>query len=191
MLKLLLYSRVVTSFLFCICRCFFPSCYLKGKFFEEKRMGYLWALKSVPRLLYLRRQKVKWPVGKSTIVLGGDKIKFDNSSINVFQQSGCYFQAFERIEIGRDVWIGPNTGIITANHKLTNPELHEDGKPVVIHDKVWIGMNSVILPGVELGPHVVVGAGSIVTKSYPDGWCVIAGNPAKIIKTIKHEDIAL
>ena len=46
-------------------------------------------------------------------------------------------------------------------------------------------MNSVILPGVVLGEHTVVGAGSIVTKSFPEGYCVIAGNPAKIIRKIQ------
>lgn len=46
-------------------------------------------------------------------------------------------------------------------------------------------MNSVILPGVVLGEHTVVGAGSIVTKSFSEGYCVIAGNPAKIIKKNK------
>ena len=45
-------------------------------------------------------------------------------------------------------------------------------------------MNSVVLPGVKLGDHTVVGAGSIVTKSFPEGYCVIAGNPAKMIKKI-------
>ena len=45
-------------------------------------------------------------------------------------------------------------------------------------------MNSVILPGVTLGEHTVVGAGSVVTKSFPDGHCVIAGNPAIIIRSL-------
>lgn len=45
-------------------------------------------------------------------------------------------------------------------------------------------MNSVVLPGVSLGPHTVVGAGSVVTKSFPDGYCVVAGNPAKIIRRL-------
>jgi carbonic anhydrase/acetyltransferase-like protein (isoleucine patch superfamily) len=48
-------------------------------------------------------------------------------------------------------------------------------------------MNSIILPGVVLGIRTIVGAGSVVTKSFPDGYCVIAGNPAKIIKTLDKE----
>ena len=45
-------------------------------------------------------------------------------------------------------------------------------------------MNSVILPGVTLGDHTIVGAGSVVTKSFPDGDCVIAGNPARMIRRL-------
>lgn len=159
---------------------------MQGKFFDQYRMGYWWSIRSIPKSFYRRRIGVRFPVGANTNVLGGDNIIFDPSSINVFQQSGCYYQGFEKIEIGKDVWIGQNSGIITANHDLKDPEKHLSGEPVKIGDKTWIGMNSVILPGVELGPHTVVGAGSIVTKSFPDGWCVIAGNPARLLKTIEH-----
>lgn len=114
--------------------------------------------------------------------LGGHNIRFDNSSLNVFQNSGCYFQGFDNITIGKNVWIAQNVGIITANHDLVNPDLHTEGKPVYIGDRCWIGMNAVILPGVVLGENTVVGAGSVVTKSFEKGHCVIAGNPARLIK---------
>lgn len=48
-------------------------------------------------------------------------------------------------------------------------------------------MNVVILPGVVLGTRTIVGAGSIVTKSFPDGYCILAGNPAKIIKNLDKD----
>ena len=48
-------------------------------------------------------------------------------------------------------------------------------------------MNSVILPGVTLGPGTVVGAGSVVTHSFPEGHCVIAGVPAKLIRNLQNE----
>jgi len=59
---------------------------------------------------------------------------------------------------------------------------------VYIGDYCWIGANAVILLGVHLGPHTIVGAGSIVTKSFPEGYCVIAGNPAKIIKKLEKRE---
>ena len=120
----------------------------------------------------------------SVIFWGGGNIKFDNSSLNVFQNSGCYFQGFENITIGKNVWIAQNVGIITANHDLVNPDLHAEGKPVHIGDKCWIGMNAVILPGVVLGENTIVGAGSVVTKSFEQGHCVVVGNPARVIKTL-------
>lgn len=64
--------------------------------------------------------------------------------------------------------------------------MQHDLKEVRIDDYCWIGMNVVVLPGVHLGPRTIVGAGSVVTKSFSDGYCVIAGNPAKKIKDIEQ-----
>lgn len=63
-----------------------------------------------------------------------------------------------------------------------DPSFDAFGK-VVIGDYVYIGTNALILPGVTIGDHVLVAAGSVVTKSIPSG-VVVAGNPAKIICTI-------
>lgn len=57
-------------------------------------------------------------------------------------------------------------------------------KSVSIGDSCWSGEKSVILPGVAIGKHVVIGASSVVTKDIPD-YCVAVGNPAKIIKRLK------
>lgn len=83
--------------------------------------------------------------------------------------------------------IAPNCGFITANHNFDEFDKHYDGKDIIIGDNCWIGMNSTILPGVVLGNHTIVGAGSVVTKSFTEGHCVIAGNPAKIIKRLDED----
>ena len=46
-------------------------------------------------------------------------------------------------------------------------------------------MGAIILPGVHLGKRIIVGAGSVVTKSFPEGFCIIAGNPAKVIRKLE------
>ena len=105
-------------------------------------------------------------------------------NLNNFQTTGNYFQAIGKITIGRGSYIAPNVGLITANHDLADPDKHLEPKPIVLGEKCWIGMNAVILPGVTLGPGTVVGAGSVVTKSFPEGHCVIAGNPAKLLRKL-------
>jgi acetyltransferase-like isoleucine patch superfamily enzyme len=183
MIRRLFYSRLTLWCLNHFFSLFYKKEFLQGKFFEEKRMGWLWAFQSLPGRIWGRNRKIPFPVGKNTLLSNSHNLVFDNSSINVFQMSGCYFQCHNgRIIIGKDVEIAPNCGIITTNHDIYNPKNHVDGKDIMIGDNSWIGMNSVILPGITLGEHTVVGAGSVVTHSFPDGHVVIAGVPAKIIK---------
>lgn len=123
-----------------------------------------------------------WSVNYTSRVVCPENIKVgENSERNFLFSGGCYIQANNGIEIGNNVWWGPNVGIISANHDPKDMNHHIKDKPVIIGNNVWIGMNSVLLPGVKLGGGVIVGAGSVVTKSFPDN-VIIAGNPAKIIK---------
>ncbi|MBQ9417656.1 MAG: hypothetical protein IJU19_03660 [Bacteroidales bacterium] len=114
-------------------------------------------------------------------------IRFHPDDLNNFQSFGVYYQAFAPITIGRGTYIAPNVGLITQNHDLADPSERGEAKPITLGECCWIGMNAVVLPGVTLGPHTVVGAGSVVTKSFPEGYVVVGGIPAKVIKQIDVE----
>jgi acetyltransferase-like isoleucine patch superfamily enzyme len=101
---------------------------------------------------------------------------------------GCYIQGVGKIEIGDYTQISSNVGMITANHDLSDSTKHIIGE-IKIGKYCWIGMNAVILPNVFIGDYALVVAGSVVTKSFPDGYCVIAGNPAKIIKELPLDSV--
>ncbi|WP_288242297.1 DapH/DapD/GlmU-related protein [uncultured Bacteroides sp.] len=102
-----------------------------------------------------------------------------------FIQQCCTFFGRGGITIGNEVFIGPKVNLITINHDV-NPENRSAtyGRSIVIEDKVWIGINSTILPGVKIGYGAIVGAGSVVTKDVP-AMTIVAGNPARIIKRIE------
>jgi maltose O-acetyltransferase len=115
----------------------------------------------------------------------GSNIKVGN---NVFMNFNCCILDVANVTIGDKCMFGPHVQIYTATHpleyKLRNSG-KEYAKPITIGNNVWIGGGSIICPGVSLGDNVVVGAGSVVTKSFPKD-VVIAGNPAKVIKTINN-----
>lgn len=100
-------------------------------------------------------------------------------------QQGCTFFDRGGITLGNDVFIAPKVNLITINHD-PNPDNRSAtyGRPIVIEDKVWIGINSTILPGVTIGYGAIVGANSVVTHDVPP-MTVVGGNPAKVIKEIK------
>lgn len=105
---------------------------------------------------------------------------------NFYANYDCLLLDICPIIIGDNAMLAPGVHIYSATHPLDPTERNsgrELGKPVKIGNNVWIGGRSVIIPGVTLGDNVVVAAGSVVTKSFPDN-VVIGGNPAKILKRI-------
>ena len=94
---------------------------------------------------------------------------------------GCYIQGRNGIRVGSNLRLGPNVGLISANHDLSDYDAWPQTPPISIGDNVWIGMNAVVLPGVSIGSNCVVGANSVVTKDIPPN-CVASGNPCKVIR---------
>lgn len=129
--------------------------------------------------------KCGFPVSPLNTVINYKNVSFDFDDIfKLFQGSGKYYQGIGKIIIGKGTWIADNVAIITSNHDFNDLNRHSQPEDVVIGDNCWIGINSVILPGVKLGNHVIVGAGSIVTKSFLENDIIICGNPARIVRKI-------
>lgn len=109
---------------------------------------------------------------------------------NFFANYNCTIIDVAKVKIGDNCQLAPNVSIYTAGHPVhpdSRNSLYEYGIGVTIGDNVWIGGNTVILPGVHIGSNTVIGAGSVVTKDIPD-WVIAAGNPCKVIRRITEDD---
>lgn len=157
---------------------------------------------------YIKKSRLKKPlsilkprhitIGKNVYIYKGARIE-------------CYEEGCPSLNIGNDVIIGytftclvadrvtigdnsifaSNVSIISENHGM-DPTIGCYYKQPLIHSPIsigrgcWIGQNVTVLPGVTLGDNVIVGAGSIVTSSFPSN-VIIAGSPAKVIKRFNFE----
>ena len=124
--------------------------------------------------------RCSWPVHFTSRVLYAKKMKVARDSAPGLS-NGCYIQAKNGIVIGSNLRMGPGVGLVSANH---NPDNYDEwllANPIVIGNNVWLGMNAVILPGVEIGNNVIIGANSVVNKNIPDN-SIAAGNPCCVIR---------
>ncbi len=109
---------------------------------------------------------------------------------NFFANYNCTIIDTAPVTIGDNCQMAPNVAIYTAGHPVypqTRNSMYEYGKPVNIGDNVWLGGNTVVLPGINIGNNVVIGAGSVVTHDIPD-WSIAAGNPCIVKRKITDND---
>ena len=126
---------------------------------------------------------VPWLAHWSSYVSGVEKIRLASHPPFPGYSPGQYIQAVNGIHFGANVILAPGVKLISSNHDLNDFEKRIPGGPIVIGDNCWIGANAVLLPETRLGNHVIVGAGAVVTGSFPDN-CVVAGVPARQIRSL-------
>ncbi|WP_459878754.1 acyltransferase [Desulfothermus naphthae] len=117
----------------------------------------------------------------SKLIIGNSSVIMDGTQISVVNY----------IKIGDRVLIGRGCAIVDHLHdyRIIDCPLNiaplTEGKPIVIEDDVFIGVNTVIAPGVRIGAHSFIGANSVVNVNIPP-YSMVAGNPAKIVRSYNH-----
>ncbi len=110
----------------------------------------------------------------------------DDTFVNV----GCVMLDGARITLGNHVFVAPCCGFYTAGHPLDVEQRNqglEIALPITVADDVWIGGHVCVLPGVSIGRGSVIGAGSVVNRSIPEG-VLAAGNPCRVIRQLTEAD---
>ena len=136
--------------------------------FRQKILGY--------------NRKVPWPVHFTSQIKYPKKIQRGNKYPGY--GTACYIDARCGIILEDNVITAAKVSIISQNHDLNNYDKFKNAKPIIIRKNSWIATGATILAEVELGEHTVVAAGSIVTRSFPEGNQLLAGNPAKVIRKL-------
>ncbi len=118
---------------------------------------------------------------------GGGHIHFGD---HIYCNFGVTMVDDTHIYVGDHTMFGPNVTVATAGHPIL-PELRAKGyqynAPVHIGKNCWIGAGVLIMPGITIGDNVVVGAGSVVTKSLPSD-VVAVGNPCRVLREVNAHD---
>lgn len=132
--------------------------------------------------------------GQGEITIGDNCTLYERSHIG----------AVCRVKIGNCVMISNHVHIFDNNNHPTNPDIrcemckrdfhdnawrweHSEYAPIVIEDGVWIGEYASIMKGVRIGTGSIVASHAVVTKDVP-AYSIAAGNPARIVKELKHNE---
>lgn len=150
---------------------------VNGKFFFfQKILGF--------------NRKVPWPVHFTSIVTGEKYITIGFNTAPGASIGNYIFASPEApIYVGSYTVIASNVCIGSFNHDIYNISQYTSKGGIHIGNYCWIAANAVLLSGVFLGDHTVVAAGAVVNRSFPDGYCVLAGNPARVVKQLDRNKV--
>lgn len=125
--------------------------------------------------------------GDFTFTCGADILLKENAVLTLgkgWANFGCQIRCGNQITIGNNVTFGRDVKIIDSDFHCirdSQKEVINPSMPVIIGDNVWLGQSATVLKGVTIGNGAIVAANAVVTKDVPAG-CIVAGNPAKVIK---------
>ena len=179
----------------------------RGEFYTETDAGFLspqrradliFTYNQTPPSAWDRRrellEEILGSVGRNPVLFSPFHAAFGGNvhiGDDFFGNVNVTFVDDVEIRIGDGVMIAPSVTLTTTGHPI-HPELRVDfrrfSEPIVIEDRVWIGSNAVVLPGVRIGYGSVIGAGSVVTRDIPP-MSVAVGSPARVIRAITDADL--
>lgn len=139
-----------------------------SRWYKQKILGY--------------NREAYWPMHFTSNVVGVQNVVVGIDT-NPGYHGGIYIQGTGKLYFGDYTTIGKNSGILSGGHDVYDHRVLTKSE-TRIGSYCWIGMNTTILPGVTIGDNTIVASGSVVTKSFPEGNCVIGGIPAKKIKNL-------
>ena len=138
-------------------------------------------------------QKIRYWMASRFVESCGSNVNFEHgaridSDLRIGSNSGVGINCVTvSMTIGDNVMMGPECVFVPHNHRFDrldipmNQQGFTEDKPIRIGNDVWIGTRVIVLPGVRIGDHSVIGAGAVVTKDVPE-WAVVGGCPARILK---------
>ena len=141
-----------------------------------------------------RAQNIRYWLGSRFVENCGKNVNFErgakfNPELSIGDYSGVGVNCLVsgRTYIGSHVMMGPDCIMYSYSHAYDRLDIpmdqqgFEEPTPIHIGDDVWIGARVIILPGVNIGSHCIIGAGAVVTKDVPD-YAIVGGVPAKVIR---------
>jgi acetyltransferase-like isoleucine patch superfamily enzyme len=146
-----------------------------------------YALDVLFRRVLRQNAGVRWAVHHTATIRSPQRLR---AGLGAYpgDSPGVYINADNGVEVGDFTNVGPQVGLLSANHDFIDNAARVAAPPLRIGRFCWLGMGAVVLPGVELGDFTVVGAGAVVTRSFPAGYCVLVGNPARLLRELNRDD---